>query len=223
MPAANLAQPPEPDDVARALARLLPRLLDGREQADLLSYINLMLRASAPAVRRAANLGLVIELILEHGELPNSQRYDEALEQRRAAGEQWPDRTTLFYAFGEWHTGVLRAAVRYLDRGGRHGLSDSFAHAHVPITERRYEITMSGIAKAIIDCRNVNGRWPTFPEYLLWGSLERRLARHVPNAALPKIPQRAQVLRHFPHWEGAVAFARVKAGEARPVTTEDSP
>lgn len=221
--------PPEPkaSQAARVLARTLPQLMSTDELIDLMRLIEHDIAAPAACERRYRQLGLIMRLIAETGEVPKGPRYDAAHNASTERGEDFPDRETLTRQYsGQDRTGgydrACQAAVRFLLQGSRSRVPDSFQHASRKPPAGTYTPQASGndtdntpaiIGQALIAFRNATGSWPIDPpEYLDWAARRRREARDNGQPP-PPLPSAKPFRNAFPIFQDAIGFAQIMRGE----------
>ena len=164
-----------PEPWARDLDRLIAQLLHEYSTTDI----------------REIRLGLIVELVLEDGQAPSWDRYDEAREQRAPAGQVWPDRTTLSAHYGGW-VGAVRAAMDLYRIGGRARIP----YSRLPAHEAPPPYTREEIERALIKCMLKLGHRPVKQEYVEWSSLERRASRET-GSGDPRFPDVSVIRRRY--------------------------
>lgn len=147
---------------------------------------------------REMRLGLLVELVAEHGELPTTDTYDQARNERNTQGESWPRSTGLAAHYGTW-TAALRAAT---DVGFAETTCRIRATTPRPWPLRTY--TRAEIVQALTwSSRKVGqviGQW----EYVELRRVERQLAaRNGKND--PRLPALQVIHKHFGGWDSAIS------------------
>lgn len=208
---------------ARGRAAML-YLFNDQEAIDLFRIIEHRRSQPSARERRYQRLGLILRLIAATGEQPDSPTYDGAHERATQRGDSWPDRGTLETHYGSFEK-ACEAAIRFLREGSASRVPSSYHHAtrrppngtYLPDPDEQDRLRkMHVIADALIAFRDREHCWPEdIWEYLEWAEHRRRDARFTGQPA-PLLPGRKEILRLFPDFEEAVAFAKVRAGEIEP-------
>lgn len=193
------------NDYAEGLAEDVRHWPD-RAARDLYDLLGHGLSAQTAAERREARLGLLIDLVADVAadggtEPPRRSDYDDARACRTADGEDWPSSTALSDAYLGWSRAVA-AALEVFDGDGR-GISTDKTHS----TKHRQSYTRAEITKAIINCREAIGDWPSQWEMALWAQAQRRLARMSNRQTTVLLPGLKQIRKKFGTWDRALARA----------------
>jgi hypothetical protein len=199
-------------ELALTLAELAsdPEVLIEEAAIELRRLVSHSLAAPLPGAVRDARLGLLIQLISDgSGEYVDAARYENALRERQADGEDWPDRSTLIRAYGHWLLAV-RAAMRFWFDGGHARVPASYAHAQMHRAYRPPEI-LASIIRLRSELAEMHpdadeSPWPTEWEFEEWGRLVRGGARRAGTEA--RVPGLKQIRKAFGSYDRAVEHAR---------------
>ena len=196
-----------PSDVARAYARLAPALPDAAAH-DLLTLLSATIADPGEHTDRESRLGLLVRIVENDPELPDTSAYDEA---RREHEGDWPSASQLSRYYGGWLGALDAAATLAAPQAGRRAPADR-AHTHLANT-RAY--SRAQLASALIRCHNTLGFWPGTQDYSQYRRVHLRTARlHI--SGIERQPNARTIRRHFGSWDAAIECAAERALPAAP-------
>jgi hypothetical protein len=140
-----------------------------------------------------------MQLIMRDGDAPAWWLYDDERSARLAAGEWWPERTTLSAHYGGWPYAVKAATALY-GVGTQARIPSSRNH----VREYDAAYTPEEVELAIVRCHDKLGYWPALQEFLEWAWLERRAARATGRQRLRSGAQQAA-----PRWPSMTPIRRI--------------
>lgn len=202
-------------ELAQGLARLVATSLSDTAVAQLREMLVLHSGLPRRAARRDARLGLLAELVVARCDYVTTEMYDQAREDRLAAGEQWISASELAADWGHWLLAV-QATLRMLHIGGRHAVSGAGKRREGPWKRLRDPLD---IVWELQRFERAIGSLPTPVEYDIWIDLQRRLARAYPRKAASRaLPSAEDVRAVLGSHAAAVRLARV----ARDASVEET-
>lgn len=167
------------------------------------------LAAPSAAVRREAQIGLLIDIVSQgQGEFVTAETYEQERAGREARGEAWPSASSLSRAYGHWLSAV-RAACRYWFEGGDARVASDHRHARPSQTDKPIEIR-SALLKAQADLGLPADEWLTEWEFHEWARIKRRLARA--SGSDCRIPGAKQIRKAYGSYAAAVEAAQRVSG-----------
>jgi hypothetical protein len=195
-------------EVAQAFARCIWSFPESSAR-QLKELLEADLGRDAPGPGLNAQLGPLVGLLAENGELIDSSVYDAARRAASRRGEHWPSRQSLCRSYGAWWRVVLTAARR-LRRGlaTRMTRSNAYRKHH----DERYE--RHEVLDAVIACARFVGAWPSKWLYLEWAAARRMAARQNSMVPTPRLPAANAIKRHYADWNALHQDARRRLAES---------
>lgn len=178
-----------------------------RAAADLHEMIAHALTARPTTRPGEHDLGLVIEILEEAGDLP--QRGDYRLRRRaeNSNGANWPSAAQLESKYGPWNRVTSAALYVAEDRADRHVRRTDDGRIAID-SGRRY--TRDEIKDAVIRCYDAIGAWPTPEEYNEYRNNSRRQALLVDSRSPKRFPHRDAIRKRFDSWDRLIYLAKKK-------------
>lgn len=187
-----------PSDVARAYARLAPALPQATAR-DLLTLLNATIAEPGQHTDRESRLGLLVRIIENNPELPDTDTYDQA---RRAHDSGWPSASQLSRYYGGWLRSLEAAVALAQPAPGRRAPSD---RAHTDLINTR-PYSRAQLTSVLIRCQHTLGFWPGTQDYSQYRRVHLRAARlHVSTDE--RLPNTRTIRRHFGTWDAAISYA----------------
>lgn len=194
-----------PSPVAQALADWVPDL-PRQTIIDLRRLLEHDQAVPTPALRRNVQLGLLVDLIRDDGEVPAWDAYDRERAERARRGEDWPDRTTLAKAYGGGSGGWIAACKAAANRAFKSGRASGGKTRRQPGPVVSYSQALD----ALIDAREQCGTWLNQWEFPKWAEVQRQIARGA-HKPLPRIPSLKRIRQLFDSYPAAVAKAKERS------------
>jgi hypothetical protein len=192
-----------PTEFAREMA-LLVRRLDVNAREQLRQLLGHDLAVPSVGERREAVLGLLIELVSDgSGVVPTVAEYAAARSREAAVGRDWPSPSMLSAHFGDW-LGAVRSATLLVVRGPA---------SRVPASrgawfDRPAEYSRDEVCRAIAQCADSSGEWPSDVLFTEWRRTVRLVALAAGCTDEVRVPGRKAMMRHFGTYSNALDAAK---------------